>query len=148
MANKIEGGDLMLFYNSKSIAYATSHTLSINAETQSVNNKDDGAGGWSSEEINLLSWTVTSENLYSEDGEGIGYDELFQLMISKTPIDVVFALKAESSVNVPEGGWTPKANNGYSGKVILTSLELNAASGEKATFSVTMNGFGALSKVS
>ena len=32
--SKIKGGDMMLFLNSKSIAYATSHTLTISGDTQ------------------------------------------------------------------------------------------------------------------
>lgn len=145
---KVEGGDLMLFLDGKSIAYATSHTLSINAETQNTSNKDDGAGGWSSEEISILSWTASSENLYSEDGEGDNFEDLYDIMVARTPVTAVFAKKAENVTDVPTGGWTPKANNGYTGQVLITSLELNAANGEKATYSVQFQGFGALTKVS
>ena len=37
---KIKGGDLMLFVNGKSIAFATSHTLSISTDTVDTSNKD------------------------------------------------------------------------------------------------------------
>ena len=46
--SKIQGSDLMLFVDDKSIAYATNHTLEISGETQDTSNKDEGAGGWSS----------------------------------------------------------------------------------------------------
>lgn len=41
----IKGGDLMLFVGGKSIAYATSHTLSISAGTKETSSKDSG-GKW------------------------------------------------------------------------------------------------------
>ena len=41
----IKGGDLMLFVNGKSIGFATSHTLSISAETKETTSKDSG-GKW------------------------------------------------------------------------------------------------------
>lgn len=149
---KIEGGDLMLFFgegaSKHSIAYATSHTLSINGETTNTSNKDEGGGGWSSEEVSILSWTASSENLYSEDGQGDNFEDLFDIMVAKQPVTAVFAKKAETAVDVPEGGWTPKANSGYTGKVVITSLELNAANGEKATYTVQFNGVGALTKIS
>ena len=53
----------------------------------------------------------------------------------------------ESALDVPEGGWTPKANTGYKGKAIITSLELSAPDGENATFSVNLQGTGALDPV-
>lgn len=145
---KVEGGDLMLFYDGKSIAYATNHTLSISGETQDTSNKDEGGGGWASEEVSILSWTVSSDNLYSEDGEGNNFEDLFDLMVAKQPITAVFAKKAESAVDVPTGGWTPKSNSGYTGQVVITSLELNAPNGEKATYTVQFNGVGALTKIS
>ena len=56
--SKIKGGDMMLFLNSKSIAYATSHTLTISGDTQDTSNKDEGGGDWASSEIGKLSWTA------------------------------------------------------------------------------------------
>ena len=146
--SKIQGGNLMLFINGKSIAYATSHTLEISGETKDTSNKDEGAGAWASEEVGLLSWSATTENLYSEDGEGNLYADLFDAMIAKTPIPAVFSLKsaADTVVNVTEGGWTPKAPK-YQGNVVITSLSLNAPNGEYATFTANFSGVGALTKV-
>lgn len=144
--SKINGSDLMLFVDNKSIAYATSHTLEISGETQDTSNKDEGAGGWASNEVSLLSWSVTSENLYSTDGQGNAYEDLFDLMIAKTPVDAVFAVKSQSTTDVPTGGWTP-ATSGYKGKIVITSLSLNAPHGEYATYTVNAQGVGALTKL-
>lgn len=144
---KIQGGNLMLFIGGKSIAYATNHTLEISGETKDTSNKDEGGGSWASEEIGLLSWSATSENIFSDEGEGNTYADLFDAMIAKTPIDAVFSLRneADSITTVPSGGWNPKAPK-YTGKVVITSLSLNAPNGEFATFTANFNGVGALEK--
>lgn len=143
--NKIKGGDLMLFLGGKSIAFATSHSLEITGETTDTSNKDEGAGDWSSQEVSILSWSASSENLYSEDGAGDNFDDLFDLMIAKTPIDAVFAKKSETTTDVPEGGWTSKKPT-YEGKVVITSLSLNAPNGEYASYTATFQGVAALQK--
>ena len=142
---KVNGSDLMLFLDGKSIAYATNHVLTIDGESQDTSNKDEGAGGWASQEVSKLSWSVTSDNLYSADGEGNNYEDLYDIMIAKTPVTAVFAMKSESSTNVPTGGWTPAAT-GYQGNIVITNLTLNAPNGEYATLSMTATGVGALTK--
>lgn len=145
--NKIKGGDLMLFLAGKSIAYATSHTLTINSEMSDTSNKDEGGGDWASQEVNLLSWEATSENLYSIDGAGDNFSDLYDAMIAKQPITAVFAKKSSNATEVPEGGWEAKANDGYTGKVVISSLSLNAPNGEYATYTANFTGVGALTKV-
>lgn len=143
--SKVKGGDMMLFLGGKSIAYATSHSLEITGETTDTSNKDEGGGDWSSQEVNILSWSASSENLYSEDGAGDNFDDLFDLMIAKTPIDAVFAKKSETVTDVPAAGWTSKKPT-YEGKVVITSLSLNAPNGEYASYTAQFQGVGALTK--
>lgn len=143
---KVKGGDLMLFVGGKSIAYATSHSLEITGETSDTSNKDEGGGDWSSQEVNILSWSASSENLFSEDGAGENFDDLFDLMIAKTPITAVFAKKKETTTDVPDTGWTNGNAPAYEGKVVITSLSLNAPNGEYASYSVQFQGVGALTK--
>lgn len=148
--SKIKGGNLMLFVGTKSIAYATNHTLEITGDMADTSNKDEGAGDWGSQEVNLLNWTMTSENLYSLDGEGDNFADLFDIMIAKTPVTAVFALKSQSATDVPTGGWTastPAANNPvYEGQVVINSLSLNAPNGEYATYTASFTGVGELKK--
>lgn len=146
MNNVILGGDMMLFVKGKSIAMATNHTLSISAETKETSSKDSG-GKWQTSEVGILSWTVSSENIYSAGEDGTGYDELFDLMVKREKITGVFSLKKEDQDSVPEGGWTAKGGEGYTGEVIITSLELNAPNGENATFTCEFTGVGELKKV-
>lgn len=143
---KIKGGDMMLFLENKSIAYATNHTLSINAETADTSNKDEGGGDWASNEVKILSWSATSENLYSLDGQGDNFADLYDIMVAKTPVQAVFAKKSQNVVDVPTGGWTASLPK-YTGNVVITKLELNAPNGDYATYSVEFQGVGALQKV-
>lgn len=148
----IKGGDMMLFVGGKSIGYATNHTLSISADTKETSTKDSG-GKWQTSEVGILSWTASSENLMSNSQEGVGYKELVNYMINRTPVQGVFALEGNSTNletakldNVPTGGWTPKNTNTLSGEMIITSVELNAPNGENATFTVNFTGNGALTQ--
>ena len=146
--SKIKGGDMMLFLSTKSIAYATSHTLEITGETSDTSNKDEGGGDWSAQEVNLLSWSASTENLYSLDGKGSNFDDLFDMMVNRKEIPVAFSLEsgyATKADEVPEAGWTPSTSQ-YTGKVVITSLELNAPNGDNATFSASFEGVGPLTK--
>lgn len=136
----------MLFVDGKSIAYATSHTLSISGDTQDTSNKDEGGGSWASSEVSILNWSATSDNLYSTDGEGNNFEDLFDIMIAKTPVQAVFCLKSQMNLtDVPTGGWSTSTPN-YTGNVVITSLEVNAPNGEYATFTAQFTGVGALEK--
>lgn len=149
----VNGGDLMLFIDGKSIAFATNHTLSISAETAETSSKDTG-GMWVSKAIRKISWTMSTENLYTTEGEGSNYDTLFDAMISKKSITAVMAIEGNSTDlhegklgEVPEGGWTAKTAQGYTGTVVCTSLELNAPNGDNATFTASFEGVGELKRV-
>lgn len=149
MANTIiKGRDLMLFNSDgHSYAYATNHTLSITAETSDISSKDHGV--WGASEVSKYSWEITTENLYTVDD----YDSLFNSMIAGTPITVRFGLKAtpaDPTMTPAEGNlalpyWTSQ-NSFYQGKVIITSLTVNANNGDNATYSLTLTGVGSISK--
>lgn len=149
-----KGGDLMLFVNGKSIAFATNHTLSISADTKETSTKDSG-GLWQTSEVGMLSWSCSSENLMGNPMAGIGYDELFAMMIARKPITGVFALEGDSADfaegklgAAPTNGWSSKSGDGYTGQMVITSLEKNAPNGENATLKVDFQGVGELKKVS
>ena len=145
METIIKGGNLMLFItdDATSIPLATSHTLRISAETTDVSNKDVASGKWGAQEVSKFSWEVTTDNLMSNNG----VNQLYGLMLAGTPIDAFFFEKNEADgTALPESGsWTPnETNKGFTGKVIITSLEITAQNGENATFSATFTGYGRL----
>lgn len=145
MAQIIKGDDLMLFdEQGKSLAFATSHQLTITADAVDTSSKDHGI--YSASEVNKISWELTSENLYTDGA----YDELFDKMMARQPITVYFGTKKESDSDktVADGdydNWT--GAKGYTGKVLITSLTANANTGENATYSATFTGTGKLVKV-
>ena len=92
---------------------------------------------------------MTSDNLFSLDGEGQNFADLFTLWTERQKIDVVFSLEKDyltKTDEVPADGWTPITSGQYKGKVIITSLEANAPDGDNATYSVSFEGTGALTK--
>lgn len=144
----INGSDLMLFIDGKSIAFATSHKLSINVETVETTSKDSG-GKWVTKAARKISWNCSTENLYSNDGKGVLFDDLFTKLTARTPIQAIFCLEKDYGTKkdeVPEDGWLPSTTGTYSGKVIITALEANAPNGDNATYTASFEGVGALTK--
>lgn len=138
----INGSDLMLFLDGYSLAGATSHTITIEADTIETMSKNSG-GKWSKPKTTLLSWEVQTDNLVILDDNYLDFDYMMNLLLEESIITGVFALKGEQTDN----GWTSKTNNGYSGKMQITSLNLNADNGEKATYSASFKGVGELNKL-
>ena len=148
MANTIIKGDELMLFNAqnKALAWATSHTLTITGNTVDISTKDHGF--WGASEVGNLTWEITSENLYCDDN----YDELFDIMVAKEPVTVAFAKVSNydenglTSVGGTVSAWTPDTTNYRSGKAVITSLTVNANTGENATYSVTFTGAGPLVK--
>lgn len=154
----IKGSDLMLFVKQSngtvhSLAFATSHQFSISANTADISTKDHGF--WGAKEVTGITWNITTDNLYTVDT----FNELYDRMISRNPVEVYFCLKTPTerqgtpaTVNLPGDTyttWTPTTTtgeDGYYGKVYITSLSATAASGDNATFSATFDGIGQLAK--
>ena len=149
------GSDIMMFIKDngtyKSIAHASSHTLSLSADTESINTKDNGI--WGKTTVNKINWEITCDHFYTADG----YETFFEAMMagatSDTRVTVGFGLKADeertadATVNVDDdGNWTTTYNTTpsvpYWGEAIITSLEWNADAGSKSTFSATLQGAG------
>jgi len=149
MANTIiKGDELMVFMGGSALAYATSHTLTVNGNTIDIATKDHGY--WGASEVGNITWEVTTENLFTKEN----YSQLFDSMVSKTPVTLIFGQATNydenglSGVSQEDGpnAWTAPTTDGYTGKAVITSLQANANTGENATYSVTFTGFGALTK--
>lgn len=147
MNKTIKGGALMLFASGKSIACATSHTISVSMETKETTSKDSG-GDWTTLEAGILSWSAKSENIASTGDNGLTYDDLVDLMVEREPINLIMGPKAQIAEDVPDGGWTPAVGKGRIGSAFITSVEENAPNGDNATFTVDFTGTGPLEKIS
>lgn len=145
----VDGNNIMLFVKQdnayKSVAHASSHTLSLTAESEDINTKDAGGFAWT--EPGVISWEISVDSFYTSDG----YELFFDAMLAKEDLMVCFGLKSEAD-NSPavnkdaDGNWTPKSASVYYGTVTITNLDWTADSGSKSTFSCTLQGKGDLSK--
>ena len=143
-AMAVLGKDMMLFVEAKALALATSCKLGLSAETIDTQSKDSGI--WTEKDIKKLSWNASSENVFSADADANSYDKLFALFIAHKPVTLKVGIVGNPDVNeMPAAGWT-LANGAYTGKAVITSLEANAPDGDKATFSISFEGTGALTK--
>lgn len=136
--------------NSGILGFATSHALSITVNTTEVSSKDHG--DYPGVVKQNTTWEVTCENLFC----GQNWDELQLLLDDTTPVTVSFVPvsnydskgivhKEDGSAAVPdqEEAWTAGTALA-SGQAYITSLNVNAASGDNATISATFTGAGPL----
>ena len=157
-SNIVKGQELMLFQDGKSIAFATSHTLTITGNTTDISSKDHGF--FTASALTSITWEISAENLYTDDA----FNSYFTAMVNtRKPIEVVFGHytdDAQLAINGIVGddnsagqeSWTGpdgEAVNGiyYKGYAYITSLTANAANGDNATFSVTLSGVGKLEQI-
>lgn len=158
MGNIVKGKKLMVWVNAgsngsyTSIGYATNHTLSTSASQISVSHKDladAGSGKWDDQDIDTLTWTITSENFYANTAEGITFADIFGYYAAGTVLDLKFGVAADSSTGVPTGGWVvPSTGTVLQGQAIISSIDVNAPVDDNASFSVTFQGKGALTVAS
>lgn len=153
MGNIVKGKKLMVFVKAgngdyKSIGFATNHTLSTSASTISVSHKDladAGSGKWDDQDIDTLSWTITSENFYANTVEGIGFADIWGYYAAGTVLDLKFGVAADSTTGVPTDGWVvPATGTVLAGKAIVSSVDVNAPVDDNASFSITFTGKGPL----
>lgn len=142
MANIILGTDLMLFKGGKALAAATSCKFDINANVLETSSKDSGC--WTSKQAAKLSWTASSDNLFTIDD----YTSLVDTMILRETVELQFSTvsNANDCTGVPSTGWTA-STDGYKGTAIITSVSANASDNENATYTVNFEGVGALTAV-
>lgn len=147
MAN-LMGEQIQVFLSGKTLACATSCSVNISADEIDTSCKD--CAGFASSMQGRITWTVSSDNLFVISD----YTELVDAMLNKDILDITFATVANFSAateadedghRVPSGGWT-SSDDLYSGKVTISSIDMTADNGAVATYSVTFNGHGALTK--
>lgn len=150
----VRGADLMVFVkngtSTVSIAFATSHSLSINRELVSASTKDFG-GKWAFNHYGVMDWSLESSNLVANTGNGVNYADLLKMMRDGEEVEVVFGLEGDSTSEklneAPDTGWKPKTGSGVKGKALISALSVNADNGSDSTMSVTFTGNGPLEDV-
>lgn len=143
----LEGKDVMLFINSKTIALATSCTLNVTRESSDAASKDDGV--WKTDVPGDMLWSANGDSLFAPksglDTAQMAYDELFAAMVESKDVDIVFGkVSNPDSSGLPERGWLPPSDSGYTGKAHVTSLDWTGAKGSSSTMAVSLTGNGPL----
>lgn len=148
--------------SAKTLACATSLSINVNADSIDVSCKDTGKFGASI--AGKIAWDITTDCLFViDDAEGgtsghtSNYSELMDALIAGTPLTATWSTVANYDEANTAGGdenghifsKTKKAQDGkdlYYGQVVLTSLSLTADNGSLSTYSVSMQGKGAINK--
>ena len=148
----VKGSAINLFYNNKTFAFATNHQLQVNLGTTEVSTKDHG--DYTVNIPTVISWNLTADNVYTtDDGQ-----DILTLITAKQPITVNFCEVAnysatdEHGIVMPGEGlpapsgvqskeWTPGTTIAQ-GVGYITSYQLSAQAGERATYSITIDGVG------
>lgn len=101
---------------------------SINRETETSDTTTKDSGVWSEAEAIGLSWSVDLDGLVVVGDEGL--EALETAWENLQQVDVKYGT----------------SSNYKSGKAIITSLSSNSSNKEKTTYSVSLQGVGALEK--
>ena len=133
----LDGTDLILSIGGAALGYSTTCKISTSTETGERVTKEASAGKWKEKFVKSFSETITAEGCVLTDGddETPTYDQLKAMQTAGEAID--------ASYNVREGTTREgKTTGGYSGKYIITQLELDGTAGEDAKYNITLENSG------
>lgn len=146
-AKVLNGKDFMIFVDGKATALATSHKLTLNAETSDSASKDDGM--WDESIVTKMSWEASTEALVSADASVESFDALYDMFVAGQEVTLICGIPTNlSNDGVPEAGWTAPSTKYYSGKALITSLDRSDAKGSNSTMTASFKGVGKLEKKS
>ena len=138
-------GVLALFIGDNILAFEKSSKLSLSADEIDISNKT--MGDWAGSLPGKKSFTISSDALTTSKTGAYSVEQLFDAFNSKTPIEFSLAKPKSTDADNFGGTFTPDTTQtSYSGKVIITSLEITSETGNIVTCSASFKGFGALTK--
>lgn len=144
-AKVLNGKDFMVFVNDEATALATSHKLTLNAETSDAASKDDGM--WDESIVTKMSWEASTEALVSADANVSSYDTLYDLFIAGQPVTLICGIPGNlTNDGVPTEGWQAPSTKYYTGQALITSLDRSDAKGSNSSMTVSFKGVGKLEK--
>ena len=121
------------------VAFAQNCTLTVNNTTREITNKE--SAGYKEVLESLRDWSIDVDGAYAwTDASGTaltdGADDLIQtnILANRLQFDVIFGDTASTS------------DVSYAGKVYITSASITGGSEDTATYSLTLEGTGALTQ--
>ena len=124
-----KGLDILVYVGTKAVGGQKGCTLTMEAETIDVSNKNDF--GWASTIGGAKSWSVSCDGQFIADDEG--QKALMNAFVAGTEVQVEMKNTAQSIY--------------FAGKAAITSLEVDAQFDDVATMTIELQGIGALSTV-
>lgn len=130
----LDGTDLILSVGGGALAYSTGCKITTSAETGERVTKEASTGKWKEKYVKSYSESISADGLVCTSGSGgPSYDTLKSLMLSGSPVDASYAVRGNDGTN------------NYTGKYIITSLDLDGQAGEDAKYSVQLENYGKVS---
>ena len=113
------------------VANLTSTDFELSKDTIDATNKDGGS--YKEFLVGLSGWTMNAEGIFEEDGgvTGISAKDLLDDIIAGDPVTVVMTSNVTGDLKL-------------SGSAVITSFAWNAPVNDVSTFSVSLQGSGAL----
>ena len=112
------------------VAYLTSNGIEKAMATRDISNKD--SAGWKEVREAQKSWSISGEAFFAEDA-AYGYEDISDIMDARTQVTVTY------TTNVA-------GDQEYTGSGYVTGLSRTDGLEESTTFSITIEGTGALTK--
>lgn len=140
------GEELLLYISTggslQPVAFASSHTLSMSADTIDTSNKMSGA--WKAGVAGQIGWSISAEALVSRAVGHMSFATLADLMAKRKPIEVYIAERKATPLETEDPFAADIAKTWTSGTAYITSLDKKADRGAICTSSITLQGTGAL----
>lgn len=146
-ADLVHGDNLLLYLTSGKtvVAYATSCSLQVNAETIDTSSKFSCK--WGSAMGGKANYTISADALYCNNASGISFDKLLEFMVAGEQVEWYIGEEQCFSGSCEDNPHTlDTALNYYNGKAVVSSVSLEGGNNEIATCSITLNGAGPIQK--
>lgn len=133
---------MILSINGKALGFSTGCKVSTSAETGERVTKEASGGKWKESFVKSFSEQITADGVVLTDAteDMPSYDQLKDAMLKGESIEAAYSLRDGDTR-------TGKAEGGYKGKFLITSLDLDGQAGDDAKYSVTLQNSGAVQKV-
>jgi hypothetical protein len=144
MANDVINGDLVMVFASastgtttwKSVAHATSHTLSIKHTPRSTSNK--GSGIYETRKAGRLDVTGSLAGMYI-DNDKYNLEDFQLAIVARTPLLMIFGKETVQLNGTPDTTTSGLTHFYSSGQFYLDDVNADFPGNENSTYSVTFS---------
>lgn len=140
---KLRGNDLIVFFEQggewKTLAYATTCEIDIQAETIEIGSPDTGR--WVKKKKRRISWSVNSGHLMSNVKQKIN---LYNYLLSDNPVKISVASVENHTERIYPEDYTPDGRYSLIGEALVTRMTITGNRGDFCTLSMSLAGIGEL----